>query len=75
MISTIGRLPTHGNRSFSKRRMMRSPWLATQFGENFACHSRAMASKLSAPPWASLPALRASPGSIPEASVWPGAGL
>ena len=42
--------------------MMRSPWLATHPGENFACHSRAMASKLSAPAWASFSARLASSG-------------
>ena len=42
-----GGRPTTGKMSLSNRRRMRSPWLATHPGENFACHSRAMASKLS----------------------------
>ena len=49
LISAMGRLPIHGKTSLSSRRKMRSPWLASQFGENFPCHSRAIASKLSAP--------------------------
>ncbi len=69
-MSAIGRLPSQGKTSLSNRRKMRSPWLLAQPGENFACHSRAMASKLSAPAMATFSALRASAGSTLAASCW-----
>ena len=47
MIDLIGRLPTHGKRSSSSRRMIFSEWLAAQLTENLPNHSRAIASKVS----------------------------
>jgi hypothetical protein len=43
----IGLLPSQGKTYNSKRRMILLLWLAAQDGENFACHSRVMTSKVS----------------------------
>ena len=65
-----GRVPIHGNTSRSRRRMMRSLCVAAPVGANFANHSRATTSKLSAGLFvrAAFWALRFSPGSMPSAS-------
>src|SRR5579859_2253440 len=67
----MGRLPSQGKMSVSKRRSSLLAWLGAQLGENFPCHSRATPSKLSAfsSLRAALSALRACPGSSPLSSI------
>jgi hypothetical protein len=44
--SVMGRLPIQGKIFCSRRIKSRSPWSFVHLGVNFACHSRAIASKL-----------------------------
>ncbi len=66
MILPMGRPPSQGKMSRSKRPVILLVCSGFQPGARFAIHSRATASKLSAA--AHFSALRARPGSMPAAS-------
>ena len=68
MISSMGRAPSHGKMSRSKRPMILLACPGAHRRACFVSHSRATASKLSSPPRAAFAAFRAALGSMPAAS-------
>lgn len=65
VISSIGRVPTKGKTSFSRRVIMDSAWPVDHFSLNRVCHSRATTSKLPAPPALAFSFFLETAGSIP----------